>query len=84
MIEIAQGPLDAARGADAVVLATDWAEYVTADLAPIAARMRGRVLLDARDALDPARVRAAGLEILSIGRRDERGAAASGEAVSPA
>ncbi len=83
-IEIAQGPLDAARGADAVVLATDWAEYVTADLAPIAARMRGRVLLDARDALDPARVRAAGLEILSIGRRDGSGAAASGEAVSPA
>ncbi|MEO8509647.1 MAG: UDP-glucose/GDP-mannose dehydrogenase family protein [Chloroflexota bacterium] len=69
-IEIADNPIRTATGADAVVLATDWAEYVTADLGPIADVMRGRVLLDARDALDADRVEAAGLTMLSIGRRD--------------
>lgn len=79
-IEIARDPISVARDADAIVLATDWAEYVTADLAPIADAMRGRVLLDARDALDGPRVEAAGLQLLSVGRRDD---VSRLEAVSP-
>lgn len=70
-IEIAADPLAAAAGADAVVLATEWPEYVTADLAPIAAAMRGRVLLDARDALERPRVEAAGLTLIAIGQPDQ-------------
>lgn len=67
-IEIAEGPVAAATGADAVILATDWPEYVTADLDPIAAVMRGRVLFDARDALERERVVAAGFVHLAVGR----------------
>lgn len=66
-IEIAASPEDAARGADAVVLATEWPAYVTADLRPIARAMRGRVLFDGRNTLERSRVEAAGLVHLAIG-----------------
>jgi UDPglucose 6-dehydrogenase len=66
-IEIAANPVDAAEAADAVVLATEWPAYVTADLAPIARAMRGSVLFDGRNALDPDRVTAAGLRYVAVG-----------------
>ncbi len=74
-IEIASDPMAAATGADAVVLATEWPEYVTADLAPIAGVMRGRVLLDARDTLERSRVEAAGLTLIAVGHGDAAPAA---------
>ena len=61
-------PVSAARDADAVVLATEWPVYVTADLAAIAAAMRGELLLDTRNALDPSKVAAAGLRYRGVGR----------------
>lgn len=66
-IRLVEGPREAARGADAVVLATEWPEYVTLDLAVIADVMRGRLLIDGRNALDPARADSAGLTYVSIG-----------------
>jgi UDPglucose 6-dehydrogenase len=70
-LEIADTPEDAARGADAVVLATEWPVYVTIDPGSLAAVMRGRVVLDGRNVLDPKRYRAAGLTYLGVGRRAE-------------
>jgi len=67
-IELSDGPLEAATGADAVVLATEWPEYVTMDLRPIASAMRGSLLFDGRNALDPAHVVGAGLTYLGAGR----------------
>jgi UDPglucose 6-dehydrogenase len=69
-IELARSPEEAARGADAVVLATEWPAYVTADLEPIAAAMRGHVLYDGRNVLDRSRVEAAGLVHVAIGGGD--------------
>lgn len=66
-IEVVPDPLEAARDADALVLATEWPSYVTADLAPLAAVMRGNVLFDGRNALDPTRVEAAGLTYVAVG-----------------
>ena len=66
-IQIAGSPMEASRGADAIVLTTDWPAYVTADFAPLAAVMRGRHLFDARNALDPARATAAGLSYQALG-----------------
>jgi UDPglucose 6-dehydrogenase len=66
-IEIAADPDDAARGADAVVLATEWPAYLTTDLAALAAGMRGDVLFDGRNVMDPARVTDAGLRYVSVG-----------------
>jgi UDPglucose 6-dehydrogenase len=67
-IEICDDPFEAAARADAVVLATEWPEYVTLDYRRLAERMRDRVLLDARNALDPGQIAGAGLTYLGIGR----------------
>jgi len=66
-IQIATSALEASRGADAIVLTTEWPAYVTADFAPLAAVMRRPFVFDARNALDPARAVAAGLRYHSIG-----------------
>jgi UDPglucose 6-dehydrogenase len=66
-LEIAETPASAARGADALVLATEWPAYVTADYGALAREMRGSIVLDARNALDPDRIRAAGLSYVAFG-----------------
>lgn len=66
-ILIAASPMEASRGADAIVLTTDWPAYVTADFAPLAAVMRRPFLFDARNALDPGRAVAAGLRYQAMG-----------------
>jgi UDPglucose 6-dehydrogenase len=67
-LEVTRQPLGAARGADAVVLATEWPEYVTIDLPSLAKAMRGRLVVDARNSLDADKVGAAGLRYVGIGR----------------
>jgi UDPglucose 6-dehydrogenase len=58
----------AAAGTDAVVVATDWPEFVDIDIHQLASVMRGSLLLDARNCLDAASVAAAGLVYEGIGR----------------
>src|SRR5215203_579721 len=58
----------AADGADAVVLVTEWPEFRELDYAEVAASMRGDLLVDGRNFLDPERVRDAGLTYEGIGR----------------
>jgi UDPglucose 6-dehydrogenase len=67
-VDFADDPLDAARDADAVVLVTEWEEFRLLDWHEIAGAMHGGVLIDGRNALDPAAVRAAGLAYEGIGR----------------
>lgn len=45
-VEVVETALDACVGADVLVVATAWPEYRELDLAAIAARMPGRVLID--------------------------------------
>src|SRR6201997_3343224 len=60
--------LDAAAGADALILITEWNEFRA--LAPVRLRdaMRGRVLVDLRNVYDPVAMRQAGFTYFSIGR----------------
>ncbi|MDX6724233.1 MAG: UDPglucose 6-dehydrogenase [Solirubrobacteraceae bacterium] len=67
-IEFAGDVLECVTGADAVVLVTEWDEFKSMDLDAVAERMAGRVLIDGRNALDPAAARAAGLTYEGIGR----------------
>jgi len=60
--------LDAVQGADAVVLVTEWSEFLELDWADVAERMRGTLVLDGRNALDAQAVIAAGLTYEGIGR----------------
>jgi UDPglucose 6-dehydrogenase len=61
--------MDAVRGADAVVLVTEWAELLKLDWARVAEAMSGDLVIDGRNALAPEVVRAAGLVYEGIGRR---------------
>ncbi len=61
-------PLYAVTDADVAVLATEWPEFVAMDWREVARRMRGNVVIDARNALDRSAVAAAGLEYRSLGR----------------
>jgi len=60
--------LDAAQGADATVLITEWNQFRALSPARLAAAMRGRVLIDLRNIYDPVAMRQAGLEYHGIGR----------------
>ena len=71
-ITFAASPLDAAAGADAVVLVTEWPEFLALDWGDVAATMRGKLVIDGRNALDPEGVRAAGLVYEGVGRGDRR------------
>jgi UDPglucose 6-dehydrogenase len=68
-IEFAEGPLEALRDADAAVLVTEWQQLLEIDWNEAAGAMRGTLIVDGRNALDPAAVRAAGLAYEGIGRR---------------
>lgn len=57
-----------ADDADAVLLMTPWQAYRALDPAALAARMRGRVVIDPYRLLDTDKVAAAGLALYSIGR----------------
>jgi UDPglucose 6-dehydrogenase len=61
-------PLEAAQGADAVILGTDEPEVGGIDLVALRAVMRGRLLVDGRGVLRPAEVFAAGLTYYGFGR----------------
>jgi len=54
--------------ADAVVLVTEWAEFIDLDWRTVAQAMRGTLVIDGRNALDADAVRAAGLVYEGIGR----------------
>jgi len=67
-VHFAEDALDAVTGADAVVLVTEWAEFLELDWAQVAERMAGTLVLDGRNALDAGAVGAAGLTYEGIGR----------------
>ncbi len=58
----------AVTGADAVVIVTEWPEFGELDLVALADSMRGSLLVDGRNMLDPDRVREAGLIYEGVGR----------------
>jgi UDPglucose 6-dehydrogenase len=67
-VRFADDALDAVNGADAVVLVTEWREFSDLDWSAVAAGMSGTTVIDGRNFLDPATVRAAGLTYEGIGR----------------
>jgi UDPglucose 6-dehydrogenase len=67
-LRLADTALEAVQEADAVVLVTEWPECTGLEWSEVAAAMRGRVIIDGRNALDRDAVRAAGLLYEGIGR----------------
>lgn len=59
---------DATIGADAILVLTEWDEFRWLDMTTLAGQMVTPVIVDARNALDPAAVRGAGFAYTGIGR----------------
>jgi UDPglucose 6-dehydrogenase len=68
-LRVATDPYDAAAGANAVVLATDWADFRDLDLARLRNAVAAPVFVDARNAMDGRAVADVGFAYLSVGRR---------------
>jgi UDPglucose 6-dehydrogenase len=67
-VHVAESLRDAADGADALVVATDWPEFVEMDFRAVRRLVAGPVLVDARNCLDPRRAVAAGFTYDCVGR----------------
>ena len=63
-----ESAFDVARGADVVVLLTEWAEFRQIDPGAMGEIVAQRRIVDGRHALDPAEWRAAGWEYRALGR----------------
>jgi UDPglucose 6-dehydrogenase len=59
---------DAAQGADALVVITEWNEFRALSPTRLRDAMRGRVLVDLRNVYDPVAMRQAGFEYHCVGR----------------
>ncbi len=67
-VDFCEDPYALAQGADALLLATEWALYAELDLGRLASGMSHPVLVDGRNLFDPALARQAGFEYVGIGR----------------
>jgi UDPglucose 6-dehydrogenase len=66
------GPYEAAEGADALVILTEWDQFRALDLNRLRLLMKAPVLVDLRNVYRPEDMRGQGFEYTSIGRRGPR------------
>ena len=67
-VAMAKDAYDAARGADALAIITEWNEFRNMNLSRLRRLMRKPVLCDLRNLYDPEEVEAAGLKHIGVGR----------------
>src|SRR5690606_26268874 len=67
---LARNAEEAAQGADALVICTEWKQFRIADFEWLRKNLRNPVIIDGRNLYDPERVRQHGLLYLAVGRGD--------------
>jgi UDPglucose 6-dehydrogenase len=72
-VKFASDAYEAAEGADAVVLVTEWNQFRNLDLPRIKETMRRPVFLDFRNVYEPAKMTALGFQYDSVGRPNPQG-----------
>jgi UDPglucose 6-dehydrogenase len=68
-LEYCASPYEAAEGANAILLMTEWPEFAGLDLNKIKAALANPIMIDGRNVFEPAAVRKMGFEYYSIGRK---------------
>jgi UDPglucose 6-dehydrogenase len=68
-LEYCASPYEAAEGANALILLTEWAEFAALDLNRLKAGLANPIIVDGRNIFEPAAVRKMGFEYYSIGRK---------------
>ena len=67
-VEFAKNAYDAARGADAVAVVTEWNEFRQLDLVKLAKELKNRVIFDGRNIYEPQVVKNLGFMYYGVGR----------------
>src|SRR5262249_12739711 len=67
-VRLAESPLEAARGVEALIIATEWPEFAAVDLAELRDAMHTPLIFDGRNLLDPSAALAYGFQYRGIGR----------------
>ena len=68
-IEYFENEYEAAQDSDAIIIVTEWNEYRNIDLARLKKIMRGNMILDTRNVLDPLKAKRVGFYYEGVGRR---------------
>ena len=68
LLTVVDDPYVAAKGADAVVVLTEWPQFRALDWARLAEAVATPTLVDTRNLLDPAVLRRAGFSWVGVGR----------------
>ena len=73
-------PYEAATGADALVIVTEWNEFRALELDELKGRLKAPLIIDLRNLYPPEKAAAAGFHYVSIGRREGRPGTSGGRA----
>lgn len=69
-LDYCENAYDAAAGADGVVIATEWNQFRALELRRLKELLRRPLIVDLRNIYEPAKMRAAGFDYVSVGRAD--------------
>ncbi|MEO8419253.1 MAG: UDP-glucose/GDP-mannose dehydrogenase family protein [Methylophilaceae bacterium] len=67
-LTLADNPMAALDGADALAVVTEWKEFRSPDFSSIKQKLKTAIIFDGRNIYDPKMVKAAGLDYRAIGR----------------
>ncbi|HIE65282.1 MAG: UDP-glucose/GDP-mannose dehydrogenase family protein [Nitrospira sp.] len=67
-VEYASDPYDAAEGADAMILITEWNPFRNLDMAKLKLRLKTPIFIDLRNVYEPKRMAEMGFNYTSVGR----------------
>ncbi len=67
-IQFADSAIDAATGAEALIIATEWPEFAAVDLSELRDKVRTPLIFDGRNIFDPVAVASFGFQYRGIGR----------------
>jgi UDPglucose 6-dehydrogenase len=70
-VDFKPGPYEVARGADCLLIITEWDQFRDLDLARVKSLMRQPLVVDLRNLYAPADMRAHGFRYVSVGRRED-------------
>jgi UDPglucose 6-dehydrogenase len=68
-ITYCKSPYEAAQGADAIAILTEWDEFAYINFAKLRQESQCRLIVDGRNLFSPARMKHLGYQYISIGRR---------------
>jgi UDPglucose 6-dehydrogenase len=69
-VRYAEKPMDAAKGADALIVVTEWKAYRSPHLAALKSSLVNPLIIDGRNLYDPHQLTQAGITYLGIGRNN--------------